>query len=80
MVRKTANVGASLSVGQTILTITQGDVVWVTANFKETQLGDVRVGQPVELEVDAFPGKAFEGRVAAVNEATGATTSAFAPR
>ena len=47
----------SLSPGQTILTITQGNGVYVTANFKETQIGSVRVGQPAEIEVDAFPGK-----------------------
>jgi membrane fusion protein (multidrug efflux system) len=79
VVRKSVNVGASLSAGQTILTITQGDGVYVTANFKETQIGNVRVGQPAEIEVDAFPGKVFKGIVGAINEATGATTSLLPP-
>jgi membrane fusion protein (multidrug efflux system) len=79
VVRKSVNVGASLSTGQTVLTITQGDGVYVTANFKETQIGDVRVGQPVEIDVDALPGKVFKGVVGAINEATGATTSLLPP-
>jgi membrane fusion protein (multidrug efflux system) len=79
VVRKTINVGAALAPGQTILTMTQGDAAWVTANFKETQLTNVRVGQPVSLEVDAFPGKEFKGVVASVSEATGATTSLLPP-
>ena len=79
VVRKTANVGASLSAGQTILTLTQGQGVYITANFKETQVGNVRVGQPVEIRVDSFPGKVFKGVVGSLNQATGATTSLVAP-
>ncbi|MES2462367.1 MAG: efflux RND transporter periplasmic adaptor subunit [Armatimonadota bacterium] len=79
VVRKTINVGAAVSPGQTIATMTQGETIWVTANFKETQLTNVRVGQPVSLEVDAFPGKEFKGIVASVSEATGATTSLLPP-
>lgn len=79
VVRKTVNQGVSLSPGQTILTITQGEGVYVTANFKETQVANVRVGQPVEIRVDAFPGKKFAGVVGSINEATGATTSLLPP-
>ena len=79
VVKKTANVGNSLSIGQTILTMTQGDTVWVSANFKETQLNNVRVGLPVEVEADTFPGKVFHGRVQSINEATGAATSLLPP-
>ena len=78
VVKKTANVGASLSPGQTIFTMTQGDYVWVEANFKETQLKDVGPAD-AELEVDAFPGKMFKGRVRSINEATGAATSLLPP-
>src|SRR5262249_16852850 len=49
IVKKTANVGASLSPGQTVVTMTQGDYVWVEANFKETQLANVRPGQEAEV-------------------------------
>ncbi len=79
IVKKTQNVGASLSPGQSILTMTQGDYVWVEANFKETQLDHVRVGQPVEIAVDAFPGKVFKGWVHSLNEASGAATSLLPP-
>ena len=79
VVRKAVNVGASLSPGQTIATLTAGNDVWVTANFKETQLTYVRVGQPAEVEIDRFPGKIFKGKVQAVEEATGASTALLPP-
>jgi len=79
VIKKASNTGASLSPGQTILTITQGDYVYVTANFKETQLRDVRPGQDAEVEVDSFPGRIFHGRVRSINEATGATDALLPP-
>ena len=79
VVRKTANVGAALSPGQTILTLTQGKTVWLTANFKETQIRDLRVGQPVVVHVDALPSKAIIGHIAVIGAATGATTSLLPP-
>jgi membrane fusion protein (multidrug efflux system) len=53
--------------------------VWVVANFKETQLTDVRVGQPVDVEVDAFPGYEFKGHVDSIAAATGATFALLPP-
>jgi membrane fusion protein (multidrug efflux system) len=79
VVRKTVNVGAALSPGQTIVTLTAGQEVWVTANFKETQLTHVRPGQPAEVEVDTFPGKIFKGEVQAIEDATGASTALLPP-
>ena len=79
VVRKSVNVGASLSSGQTVVTISQKDYVWVTANFKETQLTNVRVGQPADVEVDRNPGKIYRGRVQAINDATGASTALLPP-
>ncbi len=79
VVKKAVNIGASLSPGQTILTITQGDYVYVTANFKETQLADVKPGEAAEIEVDSFPGLIFHGSVASINEATGATQALLPP-
>ena len=79
VVKKTANVGMALSPGQTVVTITQGSRMWVSANFKETQLTHVRPGQKVEIEVDSFPGKVFEGAVESINRATGAATSLLPP-
>ena len=79
VVKKAVNVGASLSPGQTIVTITQGDYVYVTANFKETQLRDVKPGESAEVEVDSFPGRIFKGHVRSINEATGATQALLPP-
>jgi membrane fusion protein, multidrug efflux system len=47
------------------------DHVWIDANFKETQLTHMRVGQPVTVDVDAYPDKTFEGRVASLSPGTG---------
>ncbi len=79
VVKKDVNIGASLAPGQSIVTMTQGDYTWVEANFKETQLTDVRPGQSAEIDVDAFPGKVFKGRVQSINRATGAATSLLPP-
>ena len=75
VVHKAVNIGVALSVGQTILTMTQGDYAWVEANFKETQLNDVVPGEPVEVEVDAIPAKTFKGHVRSINQASGTATS-----
>jgi membrane fusion protein (multidrug efflux system) len=53
--------------------------IWVTANFKETQLDDIRVGQPVEFDVDAYDGCVAEGRVESLSGATGARFSLLPP-
>jgi membrane fusion protein, multidrug efflux system len=75
IVRKGANIGDSLSPGQTIATMTQTNYVWVSANFKETQLQGVKPGQSAEVEVDAFPGIVFKGYVKSINEASGNATA-----
>ncbi len=79
VVKKAVNQGASLSPGQTIVTITQGAYVYVTANFKETQLRDVKPLESAEIEVDSFPGRIFKGHVKSINEATGATQALLPP-
>ena len=77
--RKTVAVGANLSVGQSLLTIVPLEDLWVTANFKETQLKEMHVGQAVELSVDALGGKKFDGHVAQIGGATGSALSLFPP-
>lgn len=77
--RKTVAMGANLSVGQSLLTIVPLEDLWVTANFKETQLKQMRVGQPVEIEVDAIGGKKFHGHLAQIGGATGSSLSLFPP-
>jgi membrane fusion protein (multidrug efflux system) len=77
--RKNVAVGANLSVGQSLLTIVPLEDLWVTANFKETQLKQMRVGQAVSIEVDAISGKKFDGHVTQIGGATGSSLSLFPP-
>src|SRR5262249_6481847 len=58
----TAAKGAYAQPGQSLLMFVPREI-WVTANFKETQLTDMRPGQPVEFEIDAYPGRTFRGHV-----------------
>ncbi|AMR25777.1 hypothetical protein A0257_00845 [Hymenobacter psoromatis] len=71
---KAVDEGQTVAVGQQLLLITYGQL-WVTANFKETQLTHMRVGQPVLLEVDTYPGKQFRGLVESFQRGTGARFS-----
>lgn len=79
VVKHTENIGAAISPGQTIVTITRGAEVWVMANYKETQLDKVRKGQAVEIEVDAYPGRVFHGKVESILDATGSATTLLPP-
>ncbi len=79
VVKHTVNVGSALNPGQTIVTMTRGADVWVMANFKETQLKGVNSGQSVSMEVDAFPGREFKGKVLTVLRATGSATTLLPP-
>jgi len=53
--------------------------IWVTANLKETQLANVRVGDPAEFSVDAYPGATFHGKVESLSPATGARFALLPP-
>lgn len=77
--RKQVEVGQLVSAGQPLLSIVADTGVWVTANFKETQLANIRPGQPVEFEVDAYGGCRAEGKVASVSGATGAKFALLPP-
>jgi membrane fusion protein (multidrug efflux system) len=68
--RRAVEVGNVIAVGQPLLAIV-GENLWVTANYKETQLTKMRPGQAVAIEVDAYPGVKFAGRVDSVQRATG---------
>jgi membrane fusion protein (multidrug efflux system) len=77
--KKNVSVGDNLSVGQSLLTIVPLDNLWVTANFKETQLNKMQQGQKVSLEVDALSGRKFEGKITQIGGATGSRLSLFPP-
>ena len=77
--RKSVNVGQVVAMGQPLLSLVLSDEVWITANFKETQLGEMRPNQRVDIEVDAFDGKRFQGKVDSIAAATGARFSLLPP-
>jgi membrane fusion protein (multidrug efflux system) len=76
--RKRVEPGAYVQVGQTLFSIVP-DEVWVIANFKETQLTDMRPGQPVLIHVDAYPDKVFHGHVDSIQAGSGAAFSLLPP-
>jgi membrane fusion protein, multidrug efflux system len=76
--RRIVEAGAYVQAGQTLITLVPSDV-WVVANFMETQLADIRPGQPVEISVDAYPNKRFKGRVESIQAGTGARFSLLPP-
>lgn len=73
--RRAIEEGQFISAGQTITYIMPGSTKWVIANYKETQVENLYVGQPVKITVDAFPDKEFEGKVTAISGATGSKYS-----
>ncbi|SHF99577.1 HlyD family secretion protein [Pedobacter caeni] len=80
MGRRTIQPGQLLQSGQTIAYIVDRDAgKWVIANFKETQIGKMYIGEPVSIEVDAFPGKEFSGKIESLSAATGSRFSLLPP-
>src|SRR3984957_1788486 len=77
-VNKTVVVGLNVQPGQQLLTVVPLDEVWVTANFKETQLKHMRVGQRAEIHVDST-GRTLKGRVDSIAGATGPLFSLLPP-
>ena len=77
--KKGINVGQVVQAGQPLLAIVQIDDVWVTANFKETQLKEMRPGQRAVIAVDAYGGREYKGKVDSIAGATGARFSLLPP-
>ena len=67
--------GDFLAPGQAAMPLVATRGLWIDANFKETDLTNVRVGQPVSIEVDTYPGKAWKGHVASISPASGSEFS-----
>lgn len=76
--KKNVEVGQVVQPGQPLLALVAQDDLWVTANFKETQLKDMRAGQPATITVDAV-GREFKGHVDSIAPATGAKFSLLPP-
>jgi membrane fusion protein (multidrug efflux system) len=75
---RTVEVGQNVSPGQELLKVIPLNDVWITADFKETQLREMKVGQPVDIEVDAN-GKTYKGKVDSIAGASGARFSLLPP-
>jgi membrane fusion protein, multidrug efflux system len=72
--RRNVNPGNNVQVGESLMAIRSLRDIWIDANFKETQLGNLRIGQRVELKVDMYGGKRrFEGRISGFTMGTGST-------
>lgn len=71
--------GQFVQAGQALFSIVLNNDIWVTANFKETQLNKMKVGQKVTVTVDAFPGHEFDAKVASFSAATGASFALLPP-
>ncbi|HEX8392043.1 MAG TPA: HlyD family secretion protein, partial [Longimicrobium sp.] len=77
--KRSVEPGQLVQPGQPLMSVVPLNDVWVTANLKETQTRDLKPGEPVEFEVDAYPGVEFHGRLESVSPATGARFSLLPP-
>lgn len=73
--RRSIEVGQLVNPGQTITTLMPDGSKWVVANFKETQMAHIRIGQKAEIRIDAMPGTALNGTISAISSATGSKYS-----
>jgi membrane fusion protein, multidrug efflux system len=78
--RRNVNPGNNVQAGQSLMAIRSLTEIWVDANFKETQLRDLRIGQPVDLYVDMYGDRhVFKGRISGFTEGTGSTLALLPP-
>jgi membrane fusion protein (multidrug efflux system) len=76
--QKTVQTGNRVSVGQALMAVVE-DNVWIEANFKETQLERIQVGQPVDIKIDALPHYRFKGRVDSLQPGSGSNFALLPP-
>lgn len=77
--KKSVEVGQLVQAGQPLMSVVPLEDVWLTANLKETEVENVKPGEPVEFTVDAYPGVRFRGHVESLSPATGARFSLLPP-
>ena len=75
---KSVDKGKYVQVGQPLFTLVS-DNIWIEANYKENQVGKMKVGQDVEIRIDAYPNKKFKGKIDSIQKASGAKASLFPP-
>jgi len=75
--KKSVQLGNQIQVGQPLMAVVGLSDIWITANFKETQMENIRPGQTVEFTVDSYSNKIFKGKVDSIMAGTGVTFSLF---
>jgi membrane fusion protein, multidrug efflux system len=79
--RRNVNPGNNVTAGQSLMAVRSVTEIWIDANFKETQLADLRIGQPVKIEVDMYGSrKEYEGRITGFTMGTGQTLALLPPQ
>jgi membrane fusion protein, multidrug efflux system len=76
---RNVQLGQVVAPGQSLMKVANDTKLWVVANFKETQTATMRVGQPAEIKVDAYPDKVFKAQIQSLSPATGARFSMLPP-
>jgi membrane fusion protein (multidrug efflux system) len=77
--KKSVQVGNQIQSGQPLMAVVALNDIWITANYKETEMGNIRPGQKVKIKVDSYPGKTFFGKVDSIMAGTGVSFSLFPP-
>ena len=77
--QKNVDQGKYIQAGQPLLALVNPDDIWLAANFKETQIGKIKVGQPVDVKIDAYPDLTLQGHVDSIQAGTGAVFSLLPP-
>ena len=81
MTARNVNPGNSVQAGQSLMTVRSLTEIWIDANFKETQLAELRIGQRVRCEVDMYGSRQeFDGRISGFTMGTGQTLSLLPPQ
>jgi membrane fusion protein (multidrug efflux system) len=75
--RRSVQIGNQIQPGQPLMALVSLGDIWVIANYKETEMGNLRPGQDVEIKVDSYPGKVFKGKVDSIMAGTGVSFSLF---
>jgi membrane fusion protein (multidrug efflux system) len=78
--RRNVNPGNNVQAGQSLMAVRSLTEIWIDANFKETQLANLRIGQRVDCEVDMYGGRHFEGRITGFTMGTGQTLELLPPQ
>jgi membrane fusion protein (multidrug efflux system) len=77
--KRSVQVGSNVAIGQDLMAVVPLRDIWVTANFKETQLANMHPGQPVKIGVDTYGGRKWNAHVSNIGGATGAKYSLLPP-